>query len=92
MTPGETGSLRWRDRLSFRLGGFLVAAVLVFYFCSVLAPGLAGKPLGAGGVFTFGVLVAFLIVAAVVMTAVYYVCWLQHEDTASQSVPGPRPD
>ncbi len=83
---------RRRDVLSFRLGALLILAVLTFDFGSVLAPALAGRPLAAGSIFTLGILFAFLIVAAIVATAVYYVCWLQHEDTASQSVPGARQD
>ena len=90
--PDAAAATRKCDRLSFRLGAVLVAAVLVFDFCSVLAPALAGMPLGAGGIFTAGILFAFLIVAAVVATAVYYICWLHHEDTTSQSVPGAHPD
>jgi uncharacterized membrane protein (DUF485 family) len=83
---------RRRDSLSFRLGAMLILAVLVFDFCSVLAPDLAGRPLVAGGTVTLGILFAFLIMIAVVATAVYYVCWLKHEDPASQSVTGARPD
>ncbi len=83
---------RRRDALSFRLGALLIALVLAFDFCSVLAPDLAGRPLGAGGVFTAGILAAFLIVAAVVGSAVYYVRRMNHGDTAAQADSGARPD
>lgn len=86
----HTGHRR-RDALAVRLGATLIGLVLAFDFCSVLAPGLAGRPLGAGGIFTLGVLAAILIVVAVVATAVYYVCWLDHEDPDQKAVAGQRP-
>jgi hypothetical protein len=64
-----------------RLCVTLVGAVLAFDLCSVLAPGLAGAFLGAGGAFSIGVVFAGLIVVAVVFVAVVHVRRLNLEES-----------
>ena len=83
--------LRRSESLSWKLGGALVGLVLAFDLLSIFLPRFAGMEVAPGAVVTAGLVFAFLIVAAIVLSAVYYGFWLKHEDPASQSGPGARP-
>ena len=82
---------RRRESLSWRLGGALVVLVLTFDLLSIFLPQVAGMELAPGAVISIGIVFAFFIVMAVVVTAVYYVRRLNHEDTARQSCIGADP-
>lgn len=68
----------------------MIALVLLFDACSLLAPALMGMPIAPGGTFTVGVVFALLIVLAAIASAVYYVRHLNREDSMTPSSQGPR--
>jgi len=84
--------LRRGELYSWTLGGGLVGLVLAFDLLSIFLPRVAGMEVAPGAIVTVGLAFAFLIVAAIVLTAVFYACWLKHEDPASRPVPGAHPD
>lgn len=79
---------RQSEALSWWLAGTLVALVLTFDLLSIFLPQVAGMELVPGTAVSLGIVFAFFIVAAVVLTAVYYVRRLNLEEAARQSRSG----
>ena len=62
-----------QGRLALRLLSGLLGALLSFDLLSVFAPGFMGREIYPGAVYSVGVTFGFLIIAAVVLCAAYYV-------------------
>lgn len=83
---------RRRNSLSWRFAGALILLVLMFDLLSVFLPAVAGQALAPATVISIGIVFAFLIVAAVVASAVVYVHRLNQEDAGPPSIPGAHSD
>ena len=81
-----------RNALSWRLVSVLILLVLMFDLLSVLLPKVAGMALAPGVVISIGIAFAFVIVAAVIATAAFYVRRLNLENAGPTSSPGAHSD
>ena len=71
-----------RSRLAWGLCVFLTALVLVFDLVSIYMPAFAGAPAWEGTVLSRGIILAFIIIFTVIVSAVYYVHWVNKNHRA----------